>query len=106
MELKRFDINASANFSMHTIPSDRLSLKNVVQKEKMSKKSICWIITNLILGTAIYLSIYFSPWKINTILKKNLNQRNGAAEPVLTIIFYHMKRVQKSHTSLHITLKF
>ena len=64
MELKRFDSDASAKFSMHTIPSDRLSeslsLKNVVQKEKKSKKRICWIVTNVILGTALFVNLFFS----------------------------------------------
>ena len=60
MELKRFDSDASAKFSMHTIPSDRLSLKNVVQKETMSKKRICWIVTNVILGTALFVNLFFS----------------------------------------------
>ena len=60
MELKRFDSDASAKFSMHTVPSNKLSLKNVVQKEKMSKKRICWIVTNVILGTAIFVNLFFS----------------------------------------------
>ena len=60
LELTRFDSETSAKFSMHTKPSDSLSLKNVVQWKKMSKKRICWIITNFILGTAIIVNLLFS----------------------------------------------
>ena len=61
LELTRFDSETSAKFSMHTKQSENsLSLKNVVQKKKMSKKRICWIITNLILGTAIIVNLLFS----------------------------------------------
>ena len=60
LELTRFDSETSAKFSMHTKQSENsLSLKNA-QKKKMSKKRICWIITNLILGTAIIVNLSFS----------------------------------------------
>ena len=60
LELKRFNNDASAKFSMHTIPSDRLSHKDVEQKEKMSKKRLCWIIMNLIVGSALIVNLLFS----------------------------------------------
>ena len=60
MELKRSDSVASDEFSIHTIPSNRNSLKNNVQKEKVSNKRICWIVANIVLSSVLFVNLFCS----------------------------------------------
>ena len=60
MELKRSESVASDEFSIHTIPSNRNSLKNVVQKEKVSIKRLCWIFTNIVLSIVLFVNLFCS----------------------------------------------
>lgn len=60
MEFKRSDSVASDEFSIHTIPSNRNSLKNVVQKEKVSNKRLCWIFANIVLSIVIFVNLFCS----------------------------------------------
>ena len=57
-KLKRFDSDASDDFSVHTIPSNRTSIKNV-QTSKISKKRVCGVIINLILGIAVIVDLFW-----------------------------------------------
>ena len=60
MELKRSDSIASDEFSIHTIPSNRNSLKNNVQKEKVSNRRLCWIVANIVLTSVIFVNLFCS----------------------------------------------
>ena len=57
-KLKRFDSVASEAFSIHTIPSNRTSIKNV-QTPKISKKRVCGVIINLIFGIAVIVDLFW-----------------------------------------------
>ena len=57
-KVKRFNSDASGEFSVHTIPSNRSSIKNV-QTPKISKKRVGGIIVNLFLGTAIIVDLFW-----------------------------------------------
>ena len=57
-KVKRYNSDASEEFSVHTIPSNRSSIKNV-PTPKISRKRVCGIIVNLFLGTAIIVDLFW-----------------------------------------------
>ena len=71
-KLKRFKSDASEEFSVHTIPSNRSSIKNV-QTAKISRKRFCGIIMNLFLGTAIIVDLFWWHFDYNRIETESKN---------------------------------
>ena len=55
--LKEFEGDESEEFSIHTIPSNRNSIKNDVQSTKISNKRVCGIVVNIVLGIAIIVDL-------------------------------------------------
>ena len=63
-KLEGFDSSTSEDFSIHTISSNRNSIKTVLQQPIVSNKRIFGFIINLTLGTAIIVDLYC--WHLNT----------------------------------------
>ena len=70
--MKRFNSDASEEFSVHTIPSNRSSIKNV-ETPKKSRKRVCGIIVNLFLGTAIIVDLFWWHLDYKRIKSENTN---------------------------------
>ena len=68
-KLEGFDSSTSEDFSIHTISSNRNSIKTVLQQPKLSNKRVLGFIINLTLGTAIIADLYC--WHLYTGAEKN-----------------------------------
>ena len=62
-KLKRVDSLISEDFSFQTIPSNRNSMKSTIQHPKISKKRVCGIVINFVLGTAIIVDLFI--WQLH-----------------------------------------
>ena len=71
-KLEGFDSSTSEDFSIHTISSNRNSIKTVLQQPKLSNKRVLGFIINLTLGTAIIVDLYC--WHLYTGAEKNVTK--------------------------------